>query len=290
MNIDHDKRAKTGGASEVGALFDCHPFQSEYGLWALKCGLTQPQEDTERLNAGRFLEPAILAEFNLKNRRSFRHNTTPIVFSSEISATPDGIELEDDGALVADVKTVMPFMIEKWKDGTPEYIKLQLQQQMMCAAANRGVTIAMFGFSDPRHEWIEADKELQKQIVERWATFWKRVRGELPAPDVDGHRATAAALGAVKTNASVIELGPEVYEWSSELATLEAKAKATKPREAELKNKIRAALGTNSTGVFGDGSGWRVSIVNRKESVTKASSYSTMKRIKGKDALEEDFE
>lgn len=284
-------RTKSGGASEVAALFGCHPFISYYSLLCDKTGLSEPRADTERLNAGRFLEPSILQELNRITGSEFAHNTRMTSFTPRITATPDGIWHRMPIA-VCDIKTVLPFMSDHWKDGTPEYIKWQLRQQMLCVNAESAMTGAMFGFSSPRHEWFERNKEDDDKIIAAWNEFWEIVDGKRPWPEPDGHRATTAVLAQQKPQASVIELGSEVQEWSDELAMLEAKAKAIEPRQQELKNMIRVALKGNSVGMFSNGNGWRVSIIKRKESVTKASTYTAMRRIKGKEAIEglEDFE
>lgn len=289
-------RSKSIGASEVSALFGCSPWQSEYGLWLLKTGLVEQQADTERLRTGRYLEEAILAEWVRRNAASeevlfVNHNTHQFTSGAHsfITATPDGVgRLKDDTPFVVDVKTVEPMRRADWDNGVPEYYLWQLRQQMYVTGTNRALLIAQFGFHDrPRHEWLEASPALQDELVKRCSKFWKRVEGALPPPDADGHPATTAALQRRKLDAKAINLGDEVANWTRALSIVETDLKRAKEAVAEYKNKIRAAMGDASVGIFGDGTGWRISPRAATEFVTKKKAHTVMTRIKNKDA--EDF-
>jgi predicted phage-related endonuclease len=266
-------------------------------LFCKKVGLVPPREDTERLKVGRFLERAILEEWierhnNIEtvdrldwNDRSYAHKGYSFITATPdaVSGTyPDGSTL-DKCFLVADVKTVEPMRRADWNDGVPQYYQLQIQQQMLVTGAKRGVLIALFGFNELSHEWIDADPKVQDEIVQRIVTFWKRVQGELPPPDADGSEATTKALKARVLTAKAIELPPEVREWETILAAADKEAKKHEAVAQEMKNKIRASLGDANCGVHGDGSGWRVQTINRKEVVTEASTYTKLTRIKSKD-------
>lgn len=293
VNALKPSRRESVGASEIGALFGCSPFQSEYSLWALKTGLIQEQEDNERLRAGRFLEEAILNEFNRINKMEITYNAKTYTHDRHpLSATPDGIWRLDEPkyeamkyGIVADVKTVGPHMHEKWENGTPEYIKLQIQQQMLVLGAQRGLTIAMFGFSDPRHEWIERDESIHAEIIKRIETFWKRVTGELPPPEVDGHRATTAALKKRVALSKSIQFDEGIREYAQIMAEHSEKIKVSKQIVDEMENRIIAAMGNAEVGLFADGTGFNIKTIQRKAYEVKANSYQQLKRIKNKEAL-----
>ena len=293
-------RKMSVGASEVAALFGCSPWQSEYGLWLLKTGLAEEQPDTERLRAGRYLEKAILEEWKSRHAYSYEGGSHGLFWNTNnirhkahafISATPDAVGFDHDGdgnerKIVGDVKTVTAQRRQDWHDGVPEYYRLQLQQQMLVTGASRAVLIAQFGFDELASEWINADASLQEEIVKRVSTFWRRVQGELPPPEADGHDATTDALRRRKLQAKAIVFGDDVREWTQILTAAEKREKENTAVIAEMKNKIRAALGDADTGVWADGTGWRVQTITRKESVTRASTYTALKRIKNKDAID----
>jgi predicted phage-related endonuclease len=278
-------------------LFGCHPYESEYSLFCKKVGLVPPREDTERLKVGRFLEQAILSEWKGRyayaysgGSRGLFHNTDIQTHRAYyfITATPDAMGFEtdergDEYKIVADVKTVEPMRRADWNAGVPEYYRLQIEQQMLVTGAKRGVLIALFGFNELSHEWIDADPVLQNEIVKRITTFWKRVQGELPPPEADGSDATTDALKARVLTAKAIELPPDVREWEGILAGAEKEVKKHEAVVQEMKNKIRASLGDATVGIHGDGSGWRVQTINRREVVTKASTYTKLVKFEPKE-------
>lgn len=285
-------RNKSIGASEVAALFHCSPWQSEYGLWLLKTGLVQQQASTDRLRTGQYLERAILDEWNRTSQLDpFEWNGDRFYHGKYgfITATPDGAIHEDGNIVrVCDVKTVTREMRANWNDGIPEYYRLQLQQQMLVTGAKRAVLIAQFGFDELSHEWIDADPALHEEIIKRCCEFWKRVQGELPPPEVDGSDATTNALKRRRRmNAQAINLPDDLQDMARYIDAYEKTAKEHIAKAQEIKNKVRAAMGDATIGLFGDGSGWRITAISKKEYIVKASSYMQMKRFKQKDAVEQ---
>lgn len=284
-------RRNSIGASEVAALFGCNPYQSEYGLWLLKTGLAPEQEDTERLRAGRYLERAVLAEWQQRNPEiilAWNNETRAHASYPFITATPDaiGIPVGDSVDVVGDVKTVTRERRADWKWDLPTYYQLQLQQQMLVTGALRGVIIAQFGFDELGHAWIDRDAEIQEEIIKRCVTFWKRVQGELPPPEVDAHPATTAALKRRNVQAKAIELSSDVRDWSDRLANVERYIKQNEAEAQDLRNKIRAAMGDASMGLFIDGSGWAIRQQPESEFTVKKKAHTVMRRIKNRDAVE----
>lgn len=278
-------RNETVGASEVAALFGCSPWESAYSLWCKKTGLAQEDESNERLRVGQFLEKAILEEWNKRRGFFFMHNTESM-FSPRYpdqSATPDAIERGADAiSRDADIKTVEPTRRGDWIGGVPVYYRLQKQAQNMITGASGGFVVALFGFNELSDEYIEADPEIQAEIEKRCIEFMRRVRGELPPPEIDGHVATGTALKNRKHGEATIALGGDVYDWSTRLKDLEASQKGFDPEIRELRNKIRAALGSANRGLFGDGSGWQ--LIDVAESTSTRKGHTQMRRINNKDA------
>lgn len=273
------------GSTEVVALVepDKSPFCSPFSIFLDKCGLSEKEEPSERMKAGKYLEKAILDEWNQRNARDFIFNDFPHFFAEGIGATVDGIEKLEG----AEVKTVTRERRSDWDNGTPRYIWWQAQSEMLCSHLDRVVVIAQFGFDSLAHEWIERDEVACKKIVDACNEMWKRIRGELPPPEADGHPATTRALASRQLNAKVVQLSHDVQKWSDE-AKLEAKlASACAAKSQALENKIRAAMGDATTGLFGDGTGYRITTINRKGYKVNPSSYQQMKFIKNKDSVEE---
>jgi len=275
------------GSTEIVALVEpeASPFCSPYSIWLEKTGLVEREEATERMGAGKYLERAILEEHNRRHGRNFVFNSEPRFWDSakRIGATVDGIE-GDEGA---EVKTVRMDRMKDWDGGTPRYIWWQTQHEMLCSGLRRICVIPQFGFDRLRFEWIDVDPDAQERIIAACNVMWDRIDGKLPPPDADSHDATTKALKRRRVDAKVIELPRALRAVSDDLAAVKYKIKTLAKEARGMENEIRAALADATTGIWGDGHGWRVTTVNRKGYTVEPSSHTEMKRLTPKDA--EDF-
>jgi len=320
------------GASEIAALFGCHPYLSEYGLWARKTGLVEDKPSTERLQNGRDFEVPIL---EIWSRRSgvpivinssadtlmvppgvdistlaggmniVKYERTPPTITqtqrtfqsphcSRLFATPDAwtlrhAEREHSHEADVDAKTVRPHMIKEWrKNGTPDYYKLQLRAQNACTGRSGAYLVAAFGWDEISHEFLPADIAIQDEICRRVDQFWLRVEGKLPPPDVDGSESTKTALMATKRNEETVSLAGDIAVIDSRLLQAKANESDWSKRVKQLQAEIIKALGNANRGVFTDGSGYRVQIVERAPYTAKASKYQKLVRFTGDDSEEGD--
>lgn len=282
-------RSRYIGSTEIVALVEpeSSPFCSPYSIWLEKTGLIERAAATERMNAGKYLERAILFEWNRRNDREMAFNDRPFFWDVDerIGATPDG--LATDAALHegAEVKTVTPEVRQYWDGGTPRYIWWQAQHEMLCANLDRVVVIAQFGFHRLAHEWIERDLDAGERIVKACNEMWRRIDGELPPPDPDSHPATTDALKRRESTAKAIELPPHVRDWSDNLGMIDRHIKELEEEAQGLKNKIRAAMGDASVGVWPDGTGWKIRNQPASEFVVKKKAHSVMVRINNKESI-----
>lgn len=303
----------TIGASDVAALFHEHPYMSYYTLWARESGLLAHEEDerTARQQIGLDLEKPVLEIWARREGLQVFHNTRSLVNSSlsGLSATPDGLEHEhlahampnstleyaDTGAMLLevestqDVKTVQPHERKQWLDGIPRYYWWQQQQQMLVCGVSHGHLVALFGVDRIEHTRIEADKEAHAKIIDAAATFWKQVRGELPAPEPDDHKSTLATLMGQKRESKTFDLSaPNIDALARQIdeeiqMAAEAKSMAEKMHR-EAKSKMLRLIGDADRGVFSDGSGYEIRTVSKKEFTVKASTSRQLKRFTNKDS------
>ncbi len=291
-------RSKSIGASEVSALFGESPWVSEYSLFQLKTGLAEPQEESTRLAMGKILERPILEYWAAREGFSVSHNTVSAAHPAQryLTATPDafvcepGAGAEEDGA-GGEVKTVRGSQRREWLDGVPSWYFLQAQAQMLVWNLARTHLICCFDFDEISHTVIEADPETQAEILRRVDIFHKRVKGELPPPDVDAHPATMAALMQTKRDAEKsIAFDDTIAALDAELTTMTKRKTSLEKDIRGAKAKILKAMGDATRGVFSDGSSYRVSLVNVKAQTKAAYTYQKLTRLKGDDAVEEDDE
>lgn len=282
------------GASDVAALFHEHPYMSYYTLWARESGLLAHEEDerTARQQIGLDLEKPVLEIWAKREGLAVTHNTIPYlneVFRG-ISSTPDGYAWEDDRKVATvDVKTVQPHERKQWLDGIPRYYWWQQQQQMLVCGVSHGYLVALFGVDRIEHTRIEADKEAHAKIIDAAATFWKQVRGELPAPEPDDHKSTLATLMGQKRESKTFDLSaPNIDALARQIdeeiqMAAEAKGMAEKMHR-EAKSKMLRLIGDADRGVFSDGSGYEIRTVSKKEFTVKASTSRQLKRFTNKDS------
>lgn len=259
----HTLRAKNVGASEVAALFGCHPNLSHYALWSVKAGRVPPPTVTgNRPKWGRILEAVIGAAFyedghcaEMPERCGYiMHPSVP-----GMGCTPDFI-LRNEGAIV-ECKNV-DWLIRKraWGDEPPMHILLQLQAQLACTGLGHGYVVALVGGNELVHWRYERREKLIAEIEQRVRSFWLSIcRGD--EPPIDGHPAT---LAAVKDSApigdnSAVELFEDEF---AEACAMHANAREAmkrmdvERREAEARI-IRMLRGAQR----GYGLGWSASLV-----------------------------
>jgi predicted phage-related endonuclease len=284
----------TVGASDVAALFHEHPYMSYYALYARECGLLAHEADdkTERQQIGIDLEEPVLRIWAKREGLTVGHCTESTRRDDGLSATPDGYVF-DGQVIVAtvDVKTVQPHERKNWLDGIPKNYLWQLQQQMLVCGVSHGYLVALFGVDSIESTRIEADPEAHAQIIEGAAKFWKQVRGELPPPEPDDHKATLAALMGQRRESKTFDLSaPNIaamaHEIDAELQAANAAKSEAEKRLRAAKSKMLRLIGDCDRGIFSDGSGYEIRTVSKKEFTVKASTSRQLKRFANKDTEE----
>lgn len=290
-------RNETVGASEVAALFGCHPYESAYSLWAKKCGLTEEQPETTRLRWGKDLERAILETWGRREGFNVTHNTTSETDDGQprLSATPDAqLYKTIDGELfcaLGEVKTVHPAKRAEWLNGVPEWYRLQVQAQLAVWDYDRAIVIPLFGFEELTHTVIDRDDDTIARIRYRVTEFWKRVTGELPPPEPDDHPSTLATLMQAKRDAEKsVSLDDTIAALDAELVAMTKRKTALEKDIRGAKAKILKAMGDATIGVLPDGTSWRVSMINVKARSSDAYSYQKLSRIKGGESVDDESE
>jgi len=270
----------TIGASDVAALFGEHPYLSRYSLFARECGLLVHAEDehTERLQVGLDLEWPILEIWAKRGDMTITKGFgIKLDDAATISATPDAFVKNGAHDEPADAKTVQPHARREWDEGAPRHYWWQSQQQILCARAERGWMVPLFGVNELGGVCIEADRVAHERIIAEVALFWRQVRGEVPPPSTDEHRATIAAMMSRRRERKAMDFGdPRIADMiaaiDSEYVAARAERLAAEKRETLAKAKILAALGDCDQGVFADGSGYRVDVITKKIKAKEATT------------------
>lgn len=180
-------------ASQVPALFGCHPYMTALRLYMEKSGVEFPNEETPVMRRGRLLESAVgqavrdeRPDWLIIKGETFYCDTV-----SRIGATPDFLVENGDGSTaVLQCKTCAPSVWNRdWNDGkeVPFWIVLQALTEAMMVDTNFAVIACMR--VDPNdlacsiHE-LQRHAGSEAKIINAVRQFWDDVEhGREPAPD-----------------------------------------------------------------------------------------------------------
>lgn len=189
-------------ATPLGCLSN---FRSATGLYNEKAGLVMPEDfSSERVDAGRFIEPA-LAEWSKKKwgwpirkvRRYLSHETV-----DGWGASLD-YEIHGDGetGVPVEFKNIdwLVFQREWVCDGEeiiapPLKYSLQLQHQMGGTGADHGWIVVCVGGNELKRGRIARHEPTQARIAEAVSAFWAGVRSETAPIAVADYGAVAKAF------------------------------------------------------------------------------------------------
>ncbi len=176
-------RAGFLGASEIAALFMCHPYMTPLQLWAEKSGRIERDDDTDKpqTRRGRLFEGAVMMALREE------HPDWVIGATHEYHAIPEErrgcppdffAHIKGERWLIQ-AKIVTPSAFEEdWASAPPAHFLLQLQAEMLCTGIPRGMLAPLIfdGWKFPVHTYrFEADVRAQSAIVTRARSFWHHV-------------------------------------------------------------------------------------------------------------------
>ena len=188
-----DWRKQDVTASNVGALFNCHPYVTALRLYAEKRGTEFLNEDNPAMRRGRWLEPAVAKaveeirpDWKLMPAQHYLRDT-----DLKIGATPDFYITGDPrGIGICQTKTVAPSVYAReWNDGAevPLWIILQAATEAMLSNADFIVVAALL--VDAHHMDVSIhemprNSAAEDKIKKAVETFWQNVELGIE-PDAD---------------------------------------------------------------------------------------------------------
>jgi predicted phage-related endonuclease len=286
-------------ASLAAALFGegVHPYQTRYGLWALKSGkVDEEQAENAAMRRGRLLEP-VLMQLLCEDNPTWKLSPCRHFYSdpkARIGATPDFLATRPDipGLGIIQGKTAGKFAFKKgWTgpDGDVE-IPLWIAVQASVEAALTGASWAAVavmtlgdGGLEPYLEDVPLRPALMAKLRKLAADFWDRVADERPySPEFDRDAYMIAQIYAEADEGGEIDLSGnnrigellakrEGYK-STEKNGSDAE-KARKSLDAEIINM----LGNAARGRLADGRVIEAPTTRRKGYEVKPSSFRSVK-------------
>lgn len=247
---------KTGiGSSDAAAILGLSTYRSPYAVWAEKTGAVRDEfTETPRQRWGKKLEQLIADEFEEQTATVLYDPGQWTIYTHPdlpyMQCTPDRLTAANG---VVELKTAGLDRAADWADGPPLAYQVQLQHQIDVLGMTHGYLAVLIGGSDFRWYRQERNDKFLTALESRLGEFWALVESNTP-PVVDGHKATREALAKLHPadNGSTVELDELTAQLGQELLAVKAEVKALESREAELENRLRAAIGDAT---FGDVAG-----------------------------------
>ena len=267
------------GASQVAALFGCHPYLTPLGLYCQVLGL-EPPSDSPVMRRGTKLEGYIAEEYAARNGLWTGGVTGLVDLGTQrhpehklLIASPDRVVVLDGGEVVRliEIKTARSRAgwsdPEEVEDGVPLHYSLQVQQQLLVGVEAGGRhqwpqeahLVACVGSLDDLSIYtIRASAKVHAAIVERVERFWTdHVEPRVPPP-WDGSEAGAALLKAMYTADRLppVAAPPELEPIAAELRAAKADLAAAEARVDTAQQILKASV-ADAAGM--QGSAWRCS-------------------------------
>jgi len=193
------------GASEVAAVMGLSPYSTPRDVWMEKTGRSVERETNLAMRAGTFMEPFILAEYEMVTGRK-GHKPDVIYRSNSAPWLAVNLDwLSDDGTIVADAKrSEAPHLWgEAGTDDVPDGYFIQMQTQAFVTGVSMADLVALLPRNDLRIYPIMPDAGVQQLIVEATGEFWEKyVKTDTPPPL---NEAAATYLPSVKALYNQVE-------------------------------------------------------------------------------------
>ncbi len=187
-------------STEVSALYDLSPYQTEFELYHQKKEKHVVRiEENERMTWGKRLEDSIAhgaAEtmgWDISKFDVYMSNPETRLGSSfdyKINKS-NKFDQPEDGVGILEIKNVDGVAYRKnWKDDgngnieAPEHIELQIQHQMEVADINWCALVALVGGNTQKIIFRKRDRAIGEDLTKKVAAFWEKVKAGTP-PSID---------------------------------------------------------------------------------------------------------
>jgi putative phage-type endonuclease len=235
------------GGSDASTVAGINPRNSCYALWLDKTGRAREKEQTDAMEWGLRLEPAIAQWFTdvtgIPVRRAGLMQSIANPFQQ---VSLDGMTA--DGG-IAEWKTTSwrTEDAEIWLDGdVPDHAEIQTQHGMAVTGRSHAHVAVLIDGRTPLRKVVERDDELIAVLTDLERDFWHAYVLADVEPPVDGSEATTEALKQRYATASteVVSAGRDVADLREQLIDAKQVVKDAEARVDEIGNVLRAKCGT----------------------------------------------
>lgn len=275
-------RKKGVGASDISSLAGVNPWKSAFDVYLDKTSEEVNEFSNQFTHWGNILEPIVADEFGRVMKAQIKAPPLPIMSLANyphIMASLDRIATMPDGEeVVVEVKTTSARNSIKWgeemTDQIPVQYLVQVHYQLGISGHKTAYVPVLIDTSDFRIYRVDRDEDVIKQLQDIAHEFWARVTNRNPpSPDTSTRSGRELVKKFKATSGKSVDLPME----SITLLHIYLEEKKKEDEAARLKEKAQADLilmmGDAEVGRFPSGGAIERKVIERKESIVKASSY-----------------
>jgi putative phage-type endonuclease len=295
------------GSSDAAGIMGMSQYSSPLKVWLDKTSDVIPDVDNRFTKAGRYLETPIAEWFkeetglDVQMARDFVGHEEVTVLHQEhdfIRATPDGwVTLEGgDGLRLLDrdirgrglleIKNTSTYKAADWDEKVPPMVYAQVQHQLLVLDCKWAFVAVLIGGNELRWFFVEADAEMQEEMLSKEITFWTTyvLTEEQPAAQSEVDKQYLAMLYPEEEEDSEVHLSAEAAELDEEIILAQAEIKRLEQVVKDSRTKIIAELGRHAVGVLPDGTKYTHKTQTRKGYVREVAQWTgrVLRRIKKK--------
>ena len=247
-DADQSVRSRGIGSSEIAAIVGQNPWAGKHHIWLRKTGRLDNFEPTERMLAGQFLEPAIIAMY--EHKMGCKVTKPPTVVCEAHRYVVDSIDGIVDGEKIGiEAKSThwrnSNAWGKEWTDDIPAYYLVQCQWHMGVHELGE-CHVPVWNGESFRVYKIVYDEDLFLALVASAQDFWETHVIPDVAPELDGKQCTTDWVNRQsRRKKEAIEADEEMAIYLSERDRIDAEVKKLAEARNAIDNKIRNAIGEN---------------------------------------------
>jgi len=251
------ERQKGIGGSDSPIIMGVSRFQGPLDLWAVKRGLVDGQEETEPMEVGKAIEPAIRQLYEKRTGRTVNHHGIHTFVNNQfdyIRASVDGLFDMAGLPWIFEAKNTGYITERELEDDFPLEWEVQLQHEMFCLGLSNASLAVLVRGNKLRWRDIERNDEFIEEMLKKEIAFWESVVSG-KEPEADDRVSTGRTLAKLypKDTGHRLSLPTEAVFWDTERQVAIEAIKLAESKKVESENHIKQMMGDATFGNLSGG-------------------------------------
>lgn len=273
-------RTKGIGSSDAAAIAGRSRYRTPLQVYLEKTGQGSPQQSSDLMKWGLWLEPAIAAAYQDRTGCTYEAEQRRVEWAIRpwMRATLDRVR--DDGIIVELKSTSYGMAKTLGEDGDidslPDEWLLQVQHQMAVSGCDITDIAVYLPTPELRIYTVERDDRLIKALCELEAEFWDHVQRRVPPPAIDYRDAESLVrLNGIKD--SRVVLGDDASSLASQYTELQRDSSEVERGRQSIKSQLLHLLNGNEYGELPDGRIIRCHVIEVAERTQTVKAHSQIR-------------